>query len=173
MACIVRDILYHKSLPTGAYSSSTCADEAAAREADKVALKCSEKDVLPHLNFPLSEYGASKDKSMARIVRDVVDHFQPLHKALPQSVLKQLAEAEAALAANASCRKPAKRRRKAEEQQPSEAWQEGELEKIPFCSILPVPACSPFFVQPVHPPWLYGVPVKGFNNREGFLWLDI
>ena len=97
MACIVRDMLNHKSMPTSAYSNFTCADEAAAREADKVALKCSEKNVLPHLNFPLSEYGASKDKSMARIVRDVVDHFQPMHKALPQSVLKQLAEAEGSL----------------------------------------------------------------------------
>ena len=70
------------------------------------------------------------------------------------------------MAAKASRRKPAKRRRKAEEQQPSEAQQEGELEKIPSCCMLSVPACSPFFVQPVHPPWLNGVPVKGFDNRE-------
>ena len=80
-------------------------------------LKSAEKNVLPILNFPLSEYGASKDRDMTRIVRDVVHHFQPLRKALPQSVQKQLADAEAALAASAGLRKPAKRSRKADEQQ--------------------------------------------------------
>ena len=88
-------------------------------------LKCAEKNVLPTLNFPLSEYGASKDKGMARIVREVVQHFQLLRKALPQSVQKQLADAEAALAAHASLRKPAKRSRKADEQQSPGIRQEG------------------------------------------------
>ena len=86
-------------------------------------LQCPQKNVLPHLNLPLSEYGASKDKVMARIVRDVVDHFQPLCKALPRSVQKQLAEADMALAANASLTGPGKRSRRADEPQPSGAQQ--------------------------------------------------
>lgn len=86
-------------------------------------LKCPQKNVLPHLNFPMSEYGASKDKSMAHIVRKVVEHFQPLCKALPHSVQKQLAEADMALAANVGLTKPAKRSRKADEQWPSGAQQ--------------------------------------------------
>ncbi len=88
-------------------------------------LRCAEKNVLPILNFPLSEYGASKDKGMVRVVREVVHHFQPLRKALPQSVQKQLAEAEAALAASAGLRKPGKRSRKPDAQRSPGAQQEG------------------------------------------------
>ena len=95
-------------------------------------LRCAEKNVLPHLNFPLSEYGASKDKSMARIVRDVIKHFQRLRKALPQSVQKQLAEAEMALAANAGSRKTAKRSRQADEHQLPGAQQMGSTVAKPY-----------------------------------------
>lgn len=92
------------------------ADEAAAREADKVALaNCLEKKVLPSLNFALSKYGASKDRSMQHIVKDVVQRFQPMLKVLPQMVQKQLVEAQAAVAAEASRKKAAKRKRRSEE----------------------------------------------------------
>ena len=92
------------------------ADEAAAREADKVALaNCLEKKVLPSLNFSLGKYGASKDKSMRHIVKDVVQRFQPMLKVLPQTVQKQLAEAQAAVAAEAGRKRAAKRKRRSEE----------------------------------------------------------
>ena len=92
------------------------ADEAAAREADRVALaNCLEKKVLPSLNFSLSKYGASKDRSMRHIVKDVVQRFQPMLKVLPQTVQKQLVEAQAAVAAEASRKKAAKRKRRSEE----------------------------------------------------------
>ena len=92
------------------------ADEAAAREADKVALaNCLEKKVLPSLNFSLSKYGASKDRSMRHIVKDVVQRFQPMLKVLPQTVQKQLAEAQAAVAAEAGRKRAAKRKRRSEE----------------------------------------------------------
>ena len=93
------------------------ADEAAAREADKVALaNCLEKKVLPSLNFSLSKYGASKDRSMRHIVKDVVQRFQPMLKVLPQTVQKQLAEAQAAVAAEAGRKRAAKRKRRSEEE---------------------------------------------------------
>ena len=110
------------------------ADEAAARAADKVVLlHCIRGQVLPHLNFPLSEYAASKDDSMARIVQEVLQHFQPMRKVLPVTVQKQLADAETASAASAVCRKPAKRKRKSlsADQQPSEAHQNGSAAPSP------------------------------------------
>ena len=76
---------------------------------------CLEKKVLPALNFSLSKYGASKDRSMRHIVKDVVQHFQPMLKVLPQTVQKQLVEAQAAVAAEASRNRAAKRKRKSEE----------------------------------------------------------
>ena len=128
----------------------TCvpADEAAARAADKVALlHCIRGRVLPHLNFPLSEYAASKDDSMVRIVQEVLQHFQPMRKVLHVTVQKQLADAEAASAASAVRRKPAKRKRRSlsADQQPSEAHQNGSAAPSPSAEKLkpsPQPAAE-------------------------------
>ena len=76
---------------------------------------CLEKKVLPSLNFSLSKYGASKDRSMRHIVKDVVQRFEPMLKVLPQRVQKQLIEAQAAVAAEASRKRAAKRKRRSEE----------------------------------------------------------
>lgn len=110
------------------------ADEAAAKHADNVALQlCMKKNVLPHLNFPLSEYAASKDKYTTLLVKTILGHFQPMLKALPQTVQKQLADAEAALAAKAGRKKLAKRRRKSASQEgdelPAQAQQNGKAAK--------------------------------------------